>query len=396
MQHISTTPFGRRAVTAGLLAAQNLALAEAPVPSIDKWSLFRDLCTARQHFGISNRDLVVLNALISFQPGNLLEDGAGLIVFPSNKSLAERAHGMAESTLRRHLAALVTAGLIARHDSPNGKRYARRGVGGQLVTAFGFSLRPLLVQTAKITAAAQCQRETTAALSCARERVVLLLRDATKLAEYAKSLGLAGSWDGYLEDVSNHRRALRRKLTVAQMHALATSADRLNAAVSADLATHERQDETPELSVNDSQNERHHQRSHTDLADSEPSSVHHSTPSQTITKPDEPEPDLPLALVMDACSELEDYGDPVRNWSDLVQRAAFVRGMLGISQDAWERACKVMGPACAAISVGYILQNATKINAPGGYLRSLVKKAQVQCFSPSAMVFALLNQRAKS
>ena len=99
---------------------------------------------------------------------------------------------------------------------------------------------------------------------------------------------------------------------------------------------------------------------------------------------------------MDACSELEDYGDPVRNWSDLVQRAAFVRGMLGISQDAWERACKVMGPACAAISVGYILQNATKISAPGGYLRSLVKKAQEQCFSPSAMVFALLNQRAKS
>ena len=47
--------------------------------------------------------------------------------FPSNNKLRSRAYGMSEPTLRRHLASLVKAGLLIRRDSPNGKRYARRG-----------------------------------------------------------------------------------------------------------------------------------------------------------------------------------------------------------------------------------------------------------------------------
>ncbi|MGZ2845964.1 plasmid replication protein RepC, partial [Pseudomonas aeruginosa] len=69
-----------------------------------------------------------------------------LVVFPSNQQLALRAHGMPASTLRRHLAALVDAGLIIRRDSPNGKRYARKGRGGEIELAFGFELSPLVVR----------------------------------------------------------------------------------------------------------------------------------------------------------------------------------------------------------------------------------------------------------
>jgi DNA-binding transcriptional ArsR family regulator len=36
---------------------------------------------------------------------------------------------MAPTTLRRHFATLVDAGLIIRNDGPNGKRYARKGEG---------------------------------------------------------------------------------------------------------------------------------------------------------------------------------------------------------------------------------------------------------------------------
>lgn len=126
MEQISATPFGRRAVDCGLLAAQRLAEAPAPLESIDKWQLFDALRTARAAYGIGDRDLTVLNALLSFLPRRDLSDEGGLIVFPSNATLGARAHGMAESTLRRHIARLVGAGLIARHDSPNGKRYATR------------------------------------------------------------------------------------------------------------------------------------------------------------------------------------------------------------------------------------------------------------------------------
>ena len=46
MQHISTTPFGRRPVVAGHLAQR--ALAEAPLPATapDKWAILRDLTAA--------------------------------------------------------------------------------------------------------------------------------------------------------------------------------------------------------------------------------------------------------------------------------------------------------------------------------------------------------------
>ena len=62
MHHISTTPFGRRAVSHGLLASQALAAAPAPLPAADKWQLFNDLRTARHRFGVTDRDLVVLKS----------------------------------------------------------------------------------------------------------------------------------------------------------------------------------------------------------------------------------------------------------------------------------------------------------------------------------------------
>ena len=78
------------------------------------------------------------------------EGSDGIVVFPSNRAAAVRAHGMAPATLRRHLAFLVDAGLIIRRDSPNGKRYARRGQGGEIEIAFGFDLSPLVARAEEI------------------------------------------------------------------------------------------------------------------------------------------------------------------------------------------------------------------------------------------------------
>ena len=62
---------------------------------------------------------------------------------------------MSASTLRRQLAALVDAGLIVRRDSPNGKRYARKGRGGEIKLAFGFDLAPLVVRAEEFEGMAQ-------------------------------------------------------------------------------------------------------------------------------------------------------------------------------------------------------------------------------------------------
>src|ERR1700761_6873258 len=144
---IPTTPFGRRALTLAHVATQIAVSNRPPDKVVHKWQIFRAICTARPRLGVSERALSVLNALLTFHPETALTGEDDLIVFPSNHQLSRRAHGMPASTLRRHLAVLVDAGLIVRRDSPNGKRYARKGDAGEIELAFGFDLSPLVVRS---------------------------------------------------------------------------------------------------------------------------------------------------------------------------------------------------------------------------------------------------------
>lgn len=217
------TPFGRQPVTAGLLATQSLAEAPAPDDSPDKWALLRDLTAARQCYGVSDRDLAVLSALLSFHPTKELADDDRLIVFPSNAALSERAHGMAESTLRRHLAALVRAGLLIRRDSPNGKRYATRDLSGGLGRVFGFDLRPLLVRSPEIASRAHQARAEALTLRRLREAVVIRLRDAAKLLVWCQN-NLLCDLEPLRDAIVDGQRRLRRKAAADELRVLADDA----------------------------------------------------------------------------------------------------------------------------------------------------------------------------
>ena len=151
--------------------------------AVDKWQVYRSLCEGKSIVGVGDRALAVLNALLSFYPDSELSEENSLVVFPSNAQLSLRAHGMADATLRRHLAALVGCGLILRRDSPNGKRYARKGRGGDLEEAFGFSLAPLLARVDEFVAAAEQVRADNRGLRLMRERITLHRRDIQKTIE---------------------------------------------------------------------------------------------------------------------------------------------------------------------------------------------------------------------
>ena len=133
MQTQPTTPFGRRPLSLAMVASQAATEAfrvkpNAPERVVHKWRLFRALTEAKEPLDVTDRALSVLHALLSFHQETALTlppietkasegDPAspGLVVFPSNKELSIRAHGMAPATLRRHLACLVDAGLIIRY-----------------------------------------------------------------------------------------------------------------------------------------------------------------------------------------------------------------------------------------------------------------------------------------
>ena len=360
-----------------------------PLPHAGKWGLFRDLCTGRAAFGLSDRDLTVLAALLSFHPGDTLEDGAALIVFPSNAALSERAHGMAESTLRRHLAALVGAGVICRHDSPNGKRYALRGAGGAVARAFGFDLRPLLVRAPEIARAAQAAREAAQRLRHLREEVTLLKRDAIKLSAYGSDHHPGADWSAVEARLLDVHRRSRRKADIAALTALR---DEL-AALLRDIRTRlEVMEETgsDKTDANDVDSGRHYQNSKPDSHCLEPC---RETGRAATARTDPPDPPLPLPLVLKACPDITEYfPEEMRHWRDLCRAADTVRGMLGISPDAWQQAIAVMGHPTAAIVLVCILQRVTHIRSPGGYLRSLTARAEAGQFSPGPMVMALLSR----
>src|SRR3546814_11235337 len=109
--NIATTPFGGRAMSLALLAGYKQADGIPEGKAVDKWAVYRNLCEAKAIIGVSDRSLAILHALLSFYPEAELSDECGLVVFPSHLQLSLRPHGMADTSRRRHLAALLRAGL---------------------------------------------------------------------------------------------------------------------------------------------------------------------------------------------------------------------------------------------------------------------------------------------
>jgi replication initiation protein RepC len=153
--HNATTPFGRRPMTLGLISSQVVAKNIEHGTTVSKWQVFRDIRDAKEALGTTDRALAILNALLTFHRDEELTAEGNLVVFPSNEQLIRRANGMSPATLRRHLANLVVCGLVIRRDSPNGKRFARKGQGGAIEQAYGFDLSPLLARAAEFRDLAQ-------------------------------------------------------------------------------------------------------------------------------------------------------------------------------------------------------------------------------------------------
>ncbi|SJM33622.1 putative replication protein C [Mesorhizobium delmotii] len=387
---IATTPFGRRPMSLAMLAAQNESREIPKGRVVDKWQIYRNLCEGKSIVGIGDRALAVLNALLSFYPDSELSDENGLIVFPSNAQLSLRAHGMPDSTLRRNLAELVDCGLVIRRDSPNGKRYARKGRGGEIEEAFGFSLAPLLARAQEFEAAAERVRADNRALRLMRERITLHRRDIQKLVEAAVEEDVPGDWGSLwrrfraiVETIPRRARIAELEPIVADLAALRDDVDKL-------LEIHM---ESTNPSANESQNERQQSDSNTDsIFEFEPALEKSGSAAEPRTRTAEAPKTYPLGLVLKACPEIADYAvDGIGNWRDFMITAAQLRGYLGVSPSAYEDACHVMGQEIAAVVIACILQRAQHIESAGGYLRVLTEKARAGEFSVGPMLMAALR-----
>lgn len=404
MERIATTPFGGGRMTARLFQRQHAAAerqeklraGEGGNDSgrADKWQLLRALTEARQVYGLGDRTIAVLEALVSFAAERELDGRKPIIVFPSNRELAVRARGMAPATIRRHLAALVEAGMLFRRDSANGKRYVRRDERGLIEEAFGFDLAPLALRASEIFEAAETERTRERALRALRSEVTLHQRDIAKIIGCALEEARVGDWAGFATRLATLSAGIGRRSSADILTQRRDELARLRAEVENTYLSSLSEEE---MSGNDHQSEQHIQNSNPDQTfEQNGQENNRDEPAEGM----KPAPEQKMAVSLDRirrlCPQIVDYArGGIRTWADFVAAADLVRSILGISPDAWRKAKAAMGEQPAALVVAILLERAETIRSPGGYLRDLTEKASKSAFSIYPMLQALERARAR-
>lgn len=423
-ERYATTPFGGAPMRASIFraneavekrrAALRAGQGGNDAGRADKWKLLRALTEAREAYGLSDRAIAVLEALLSFHQDKELDGAREIIVFPSNAELSLRTRGMAPATLRRHLSALAEAGMILRRDSPNGKRYCQRDEEGRIESAYGFDLAPLAQAAAAIHEAADLARARARATQRLRGEITVHVRDIAKIVAAAIEEERAGDWLTHAERLAPLARRMPRQAPMGLLEEARDALLRLRAEVEkAYLDSLSEQ----EMSANDSDSERHIQNSKSEpqfdnsfeqklkpaerengetcAADERDEAERtdggagrkHAVgtgPLETMGAP------VPLATLVAACPGFCAYArDGVRDWRDVLVTAGLVRSLLGVSPDAWERARLAMGDLRAAVVVAAMVERADRIRSPGGYLRALTARAEAGKFSVLPMLAAL-------
>jgi replication initiation protein RepC len=384
-------------MTLAMMASQAVAKAMPEGASVQKWHVFKSIREAKDLIGATDRSLAILNALLSFHRDMELSAEGELVVWPSNEQLMARANGMPATTLRRHLAVLVDCGLIIRRDSPNGKRFARKGRGGQIEQAYGFDLSPIIARAEEFAELAEMVQTEKRAYKAARERLTLLRRDIVKMIDAGIEEGVPGNWG---KMTRTYQGIIGRLPRTAPRQIIEDICEDLGLLWIEIRDVLESFTKTQNPGANESHSGRHIQNSNPDsISESKSGLGDKEEAGGTAAENDNlhslPKRELPLGIVLDACGnwrELAKDGE-IRNWRDFLAAAEVARPMLGVSPSAWREACEALGERQAAITLAAIYQRADQINSAGGYLRSLTDRARDGKFSAWPMVMALLRAK---
>lgn len=382
MEYTPVSSF-RRPITA--IQLERHALADRPAAEVNKWHALRNLAAARQHFGLSDRDLTVLQTLLGFHPETAIGSGSQpAIVYPSNAAICERLNGMPSSTMRRHIARLVDAGIIVRRDSPNGKRYVRYHCGAKL--AYGFDLTPLAARFDEFREIAEKLADAEARCKRLRETVSLMRRDLAGFVAYGLSLkpDLA-LWDRMSDLSLLTARDLRRRLSFEDLNVLEA---KMMAALE-EVKTCIDAPQSDNISTSGANIEQHHHSSNKEYIDNREEAENGANEAPTVNHRSSHQAP-PIKLVLSTCKEIQTFApSSVRHWDDLVRLSDAVSPMMGITRQVWKEAQFRMGTAQAATTLAAMLERFGEIKSPSAYLRSLTRKAENGLFSCGAMIRAL-------
>lgn len=324
-----------------------------PANADPRWAALAAVQAARSTLGLRDRDLAVLRGLLTFIPPDRW-DGP-LMVFASNAALAERCDGMDERTLRRRLAHLCEIGLIERHQSPNRKRYVVRDDSGLAVLTYGFSLTPLRACLRQLEDMAAREKALTLRIRALKARLRHLVHGLMQAAR----LGA--------DEMATLLRMLRRKLSEADLTAAITTLE----ARQIPPETLENVTNTAELTVNDSQIDRHIQsqkKENDEIEQRAERRDRHNAPHHM---------DLTVAICRDAAPNATAFSpQKPQSWGEMVTLAETLAPAIGVDAGLWQRTVRNLGPQGAALAILGLVEAYPRIKAPPRYLAALLARAQ--------------------
>ncbi|MEL6609319.1 MAG: plasmid replication protein RepC [Pseudomonadota bacterium] len=417
------TQSGWRKPTPGLLQAERYAEVGERL-SIPKTQAIVAVKKVAAAIGLKSQDLLLLDTFGAVTQAQDWEEGRRPIVWASNHFLTEQT-GFSLATLRRHVRRLCEAGVISMKDSPNGKRWGRRDEDGVIVEAYGFDLAPLAARAEEFEALyAHLQAERSACASL-RNAITVTRRMIRAKIGRAVEAGLRGPWrdfeetfDGLLKGLPGRsERAEGLESYLSRIKAFLVSVEQafeaafdwpdrsdLSLADSAESQSNNSQNMTPTSLENETHipttiepnpvKSNRFETKHAagvaregqgaepvDGAEEVDLDINWSTHGHSGGTRRGSDVDIPM--LMASCPHFAEMarstGGYLRDWNDVHRAAANLRPSVGISEDAWNVANRVLGPAATAASIALILDKSTtgEVKSPGGYLRGLVERAQV-------------------
>lgn len=420
MHHIETTPnhiTGGRRSSPELRASIEMAEAFEGLPAeVDRYDLLTLVKRAGRQAGFTSGMIELLDYYMAFTREADWEEGARPIVF---QSLAKTAldFGVSERQIQKLEQALFRAGAITWNDSGNHRRYGQRDPRtGRIAYAFGVDLTPLAYLKATLV---QKREEKEAhddawlaekrKISWYRAQIRALIGEGGSAEAEATYQRIAIPIKAYMRLEALREIAAEHKDCHESLQKLLRDQSEITNSVSKpEKKTPEgEQNFTSINSTNQKPSDKSDPCNPSDYAFHEsvtrPSHVHpqHCSRGKTPGRaggadqhpPAQGREEKPLAAtgldhvswkqVLNAASDRFRAHIPVHNrpldWKDLVDAAYALLPELGISKPAWVEACTVLGTTGAALCVlitdHAALREKDRVQNPGGYLRSMTRKA---------------------
>ncbi len=416
---------GWRKPTHGLIQAQNYAKMGEKL-SIPKTQAIVAVKKVAAHIGLKGADLQLLDTLAAMTQPQDWQEGKRPIVWSSNAFLEEQT-GLSISAVQRHIRRLLEVGIVFMKDSPNGKRWGRRGADGHIIEAYGFDLGPLSARAEEFEALHEERQEERRLAATLRNKITVSRRIIRSKIEQALESCLKGPWHALqqefaslLENLPSRKEASQRLLdildyfkafeekvtdyfkqgfksvenkeevketndfnqkmtpsnTISTTHIQTTKKLKIvNSNIKdkkkepfCEISGNQEFKNEPEISTNKREGaEKIYWSSHQN--------------DQKTKKRDEKTPKFEISTLMGACPQFaqmaralkEDY---IHNWQDLYDVSEKIKRIIGISDDAWQVASQVLGPYRAAASLALIYDKYSngEVQSTGGYLRAMIER----------------------